>query len=163
MWMVTVQTTWCPCQWGVSAMPPGQGITLVCPSQDVNPIEHNVMHWISVYVGGIPTPDTSYITAAWVIEHSTMCCVTFDCFYVLLLSKLSSGIVVVITDTDILPTPISHIWLCTCFEVDSQTYCLWHGQSDPLPIMFWSLLACIMSTSFVTKLWNTMSSFFFFW
>ena len=57
-----------------------------------------------------------------------------------------SGRVVMITDTDILPTPChTHIDLCTCFR-----WILRDTVSDMYRVIL--LIACIMSTSLVIKL-----------
>ena len=113
------------------------------------------MHWISMCVcaGRIqqhpPTlPDgftTSYSTAKRVAEHSAMCCATFmhRCYQV---------------SSDISLTPMAHIHLWPCFmwisrDTASDMYrvSLW-----ALPLASWSLVACIMSTSFVIKLWKSV-------
>ena len=48
------------------------------------------------------------------------------------------------------------------FHVDSQRYCFRHVQSNPCHMGSSSLVACIMSTSFVIKLWKSMQFSIFF-
>ena len=132
------------------------------------------MHRISLCARGIHhlptgTSATSHDATSREAEHSPTWYATFSCFHT---SSLSSELVVVVTDTDILHTPISLICLCTCFRwipTDSvldmyrrkeMFYLTTHSThfiygymvSNPIPALSWSLGACIMSTGLVIKL-----------
>ena len=132
------------------------------------------MHRISLCVRGIHhlptgTSATSHDATSREAERSTTWYATFGCFHT---SSLSSELVVVVTDTDILHTPISLVCLCTCFKwipTDSvldmyrrkeMFYLTTHSTHfiygymaiNPLPAASWSLGAWIMCTCFLIKL-----------
>ena len=100
-----------------------------------------------------PPPDTSVIsygTAAWVVEQFTSCAMFAS------MRRRCQAVIRARGDHNRhwhFAHPMSHICLCTCFlEI----------MDNLLPITSWSLVACITSTSFVIKLWKSMSFLFLF-
>ena len=125
------------------------------------------VYWISVYAGGIhhpPPPPPRHFhnvlrhcgmsgrTFHNVLRHCSKNGRTFHnvLYNVWLLPsvavvKLSSGLVVVITDSDILPTPVSHICLCTRIRwIPRDTFSdIYRVVPFPWRLGIWLLVSCL--------------------
>ena len=123
---------------GVFAVPQCPDIILACPFTRFNPYRMSMG-----YTGSACTLEESATPRHFSnLLHCSMSDKMFHVFCNIWLLpcvtivKLSSGLVVVITDTIILVTRMS-VYI---FQVDSQRYYLRHVQSNPLPMASWSWL-----------------------